>query len=420
MSRRRDALKMTSFLEKSTSRLGLEELPDPRSRQGRRWKLSSMLRGVLWGLMAGCQDLEDIECLTEDLPKGARRATGIFRRLPDTTLRDLLCRLSFKDIRGLLIQSVRIAARRKSLDHQVLPMRTVAMDGKAIAATTFGGLWAQRHDHEGQAPFGVLRTITSTLVSSPARPCIDISPIPAVTNEMGHFHTAFAELCQHHANLFDLVTYDAGATCQANAKAVVDAGKDYLFRLNDERWHMQKSIEEMLEKGAYTYSRIDTVNNTTEVHRTIRLKRTFNEVIDRENGEIWSHAMTMLCVTQQTYQRGEPKEGMTRYFISSMKASDIGINEWLDTIIAHWGVETTHQILDTAFAEDDRRVIHADEVGMLIMMTLRRIAYTLLTMFRAITLRSDDKRAMKWKRLIKWVERTLIAWHSPKDDFQTC
>jgi hypothetical protein len=42
-------------------------------------------------------------------------------------------------------------------------------------------------------------------------------------------------------------------------------------------------------------------------------------------------------------------------------------------------------------------------------MVLRRIAYTLLALFRAVTLRSEQNRAMPWKRLIQWVCDTLVA-----------
>jgi hypothetical protein len=40
---------------------------------------------------------------------------------------------------------------------------------------------------------------------------------------------------------------------------------------------------------------------------------------------------------------------------------------------------------------------------------LRRIAYTLLALFRAVTLRSDDHRAMRWTSLLAWVRDALVA-----------
>ncbi len=46
---------------------------------------------------------------------------------------------------------------------------------------------------------------------------------------------------------------------------------------------------------------------------------------------------------------------------------------------------------------------------MLAVLLLRRIAYTLLALFRAVTLRSDDNRAMRWRVLLRWVRDALVA-----------
>ena len=81
----------------------------------------------------------------------------------------------------------------------------------------------------------------------------------------------------------------------------------------------------------------------------------------------------------------------------------------LNVVRSHWGVESNHHTLDTAFAEDDRPWIEADEQGMLAVLLLRRIAYTLLALFRAVTLRSDEHRSMRWKALLAWVRDALVA-----------
>ena len=83
--------------------------------------------------------------------------------------------------------------------------------------------------------------------------------------------------------------------------------------------------------------------------------------------------------------------------------------QWLWTARAHWGVETSHQLLDTALLEDKRPWIRNDPNGMLVLAILRRIAYTLLTLFRSVTQRSEEKRQMPWTALLEWVRDTLIA-----------
>ena len=42
-------------------------------------------------------------------------------------------------------------------------------------------------------------------------------------------------------------------------------------------------------------------------------------------------------------------------------------------------------------------------------MLLRRLAYTLLSFFRSVTLRSDHNREMPWKTLMRKVWTTLVA-----------
>ena len=72
----------------------------------------------------------------------------------------------------------------------------------------------------------------------------------------------------------------------------------------------------------------------------------------------------------------------------------------LRLIRGHWGVETNHQILDTAFEEDDRLWIVADARGLLNVLVLRRLAYTLMTLYRSVTQRSSDERQVRWRDLM--------------------
>ncbi len=82
--------------------------------------------------------------------------------------------------------------------------------------------------------------------------------------------------------------------------------------------------------------------------------------------------------------------------------------QWLRLVRSHWGIESSHHTLDTAFAEDDRPWIEADPQGMLAVLLLRRIAYTLLAFFRAAS-RSDEGRAFRWRALLAWVRDVLVA-----------
>jgi len=83
--------------------------------------------------------------------------------------------------------------------------------------------------------------------------------------------------------------------------------------------------------------------------------------------------------------------------------------QWMLLVRCHWGVENNNHTFDTAFAEDTRPWIETDANGMLAVLLLRRIAYTMLALFRAVSLRSDANRATRWKDLLAWVRDTLVA-----------
>ncbi len=46
---------------------------------------------------------------------------------------------------------------------------------------------------------------------------------------------------------------------------------------------------------------------------------------------------------------------------------------------------------------------------MLAVLILCRIAYTILALFRSVTLRSDRNRATPWRVLLRWVRDALVA-----------
>src|SRR5690606_24553924 len=144
---------------------------------------------------------------------------------------------------------VRQAQRRKSLSPQRLPFGMVAMDGKATAIEGCDDLYAQRQPQaEGAGQTSVVRTVSCSLVSAAGRPCIDVAPIPASTNEMGHFETAFRQLTAAYdrLRLFRLVSYDAGACSLDNAGLVVEQGYDYLVGLKGTQPRLLVEAERLL------------------------------------------------------------------------------------------------------------------------------------------------------------------------------
>ena len=341
-----------------------------------------------------------------------RRRLELPRRLADTTARDALCRVPLDGLRAVLHRAVRAAWRRKALAPVGLPMSVVALDGKVTALPTLNHPLVQNHIDGQVVPFGLVRTVTCSLVSVPGRPCIDAIPIPATTNEVGHFQVAFKSLVETYEPLFDVVTYDAGGFSRANADAVVAAGKHYLFALKDEHRTMCRLAVELLAVEKVLARTENVLDNNTTVVRSLRLLRADPSWSygDGKSPEVsvWPHAKAFLAVEYVKVHRGAVVERDERVFVSSYDPSRLTPAQWLLLVRSHWGVETSHNTLDTAFAEDDRPWIEADPQGMVAVLLLRRIAYTLLALFRAAS-RTEDGRTIRWRALLTWVRDVLVA-----------
>lgn len=411
--RERAVRRVVGLLRARLPELALEEVPDPRAREGR-WRLAQILQAALMGLMAGCKSLAEAEALTENLAPAMRRRIGLPRRLADTTARDALCRVPLDGLRAALHRAVKAAWRRKALEPQCLPFQVVALDGKGTALPALNHPLVSNHIEGQVVPYGVVRTVTCALVSAAGRPCIDAIPIPGAVNETTHFKVALASLLETYGDLFDVVTYDAGALSESNAKAVVDAGKDYLFALKGDQRTMFKLAEQLLDPHDVAARTVDVLDNRTTVTRTLTLlgvdpSWAYGDGKTPEES-VWSHAGTFLRVEYLKRRGGEVVERDARMFVSSLSRDRLTPEQWLLLVRSHWGVENNaHHTLDTAFAEDDRPWISADPHGMLAVLVLRRIAYTLLALYRAVTLRSDEGRATRWKALLQSVRDVLIA-----------
>lgn len=104
-------------------------------------------------------------------------------------------------------------------------------------------------------------------------------------------------------------------------------------------------------------------------------------------------------LTRQTLDReGKRVAYDNRYFVSSLGLDEPRPRQWLYAVRLHWAVENNcHNTWDTAFEEDERPWIQAHPRATVVVMILRRIAYDLLTWFRSVTQRSEDKRQVPWK-----------------------
>lgn len=412
---RRLTKRVAGMLRKRLPEAALDDVQDPRSHRGRRRELGTVLRAVVVGMLAGCTSLLELEALTSEMAPRMRRALGLGGRLPDTTARDVLCRLHPDSLRQALYRIVRKAHRRKALQPEGLPFGVVSLDGKTTALPSWSGEYAQHQSHsQGTAAHGALRTMTAALVSASARPCIDAMPILASTNEMGAFSRGLRELLAGYprsSGLFQLVTYDAGACSLENASLVVNEGLDYLFGLKGTQPTILTEARRMLAGRDNPCAVTEDVLGDGIVVRRVFVSQAVEGFLD------WDHLQTLVRVDSERFDKqGQRIANEQRYFLSSLRPERLTPKQWMHVIRAHWGVENNcHHTLDAVFREDARPWILYEPAGTLALVLLRRIACTLLALFRSVTQRADEKRKTPWRELIRAIYHALLLGDLPDE-----
>ncbi len=382
----------------------LNRVKDPRNTRGRSWKQSlPFLRAALLGMACGCKGLREVERLTDRLSKSVRKLTGIHKRIPDTTMRDFLCKVSINDLQELLYVFGYDAWRRKAFQkREDFPFHVLSMDGKYPSFNDPSDYEYLQHRHEKDTReylYSVIRTITGTLVTAPGRPILGAVPVPKHTNEMGEFQKAFGDFVRIYGKLFELVMYDAGGASEANAKAVRSAGKHFFFQLADERHEIYKTLEFELADAPVLAK---TTEHPSQSERLVREFSMVPNVSTSKDGLVWSSVHSLIKVVSWTMNNGiQSTETKTRYFVTSMDSSRLSPEQWLRLVVLRWGVETSHQILDQTFDEDKRPWFTKEPQGALVVMLLRRLVYTALTLFKVRTQRSEDKQLAPWRELLE-------------------
>ena len=402
--------RMAGLLKSRLPEARLDQVADPRDPRGQRWGLDTLLTTLVVALVTGGRSLAQAETLTAELTAAARRLLCIDRRVPDTTLRETACRLDPAQLRRSLHATVRAAQRRKALQPEGLPFGVVALDGKATALSGCDDWYAQRQSSAEGEVVGLLRTVSCALVSCRAKPLLDAVPIPASTNEMGVFQHALDELMATYGSgdLFRLVSYDAGACSEQNARAVRQYGLHYLFGLKASQPTLLGEAEAWL--GSLTAAQAMAQTEDALSGGRLCVRRLYATEQLAGFGD-WEHLRMVLRVESETLDaQGQRQKYENRYFVSSLPACRLTPKQWLHLVRSHWGVENEcHGTLDMAFEEDDHPWIEAHPRGALAIALLRRIAYNLLTLFRSVTQRSDQRRRTPWRTLMHWLHVALLT-----------
>jgi predicted transposase YbfD/YdcC len=401
-----------SFLRQRREALSFGAVRDPRRRRGRRWSAQTLLATAVVSLMMLARSLRAAERLSEDLA-GAGRFKGLVRRLPDSTLGDFLAEVSPTPLRRHLRQQILAEHRRKALEPTVLPIRAIAVDGKNVATLDHeANPDCQKQSPEDQAPHWLYRVVNATLISSTAAVCVDQQPIPADTNDMGVFPSFFAGLMRTYgrANLFDLVTADAGFCSEANARIVDAAGKAYWISLKDNQPELRREAERVLRavaKQSAPEAQTDWESDSSRGWIRRQLWRTDEMAAWGK----WTHLrqVVLVRVLVRDGRDGPERVLEDRYYVTNLVRGRLHGEALLRLVRAHWRIENDlHGALDIQWQEDHGRWVQRGN-GLPVSALLRVLAYNLLSLLRAVHLRTREARAAAWEQLRNWV-RDAMVW----------
>jgi Transposase DDE domain len=401
--------RVSRFFRKRGVRRQLAQVSDPRRARGRRWALPRVLETVVGALVlqiGSCHRLDERTRLGPPLQVAQLQLAPI----PDATLQWILPQLEVREVRQVLVESVRAEVRRKSGVTPAGAIRTLAIDGKCLWSGRRGGC----PDCQVQGAVRVHRVIRALLTSARPRLFLDQRTLGAAENEMGALAGFWAQLLQTYGRLklFEVVTLDAGYCSRHNATLIERAGYGYVLGLKENQPELLREAQRLLQPLAAT-------------------QRPEAQLLDRDHGQWvrrrlwrtaecagwwdWSHLRQVWLVrtekfVRQTTPRADsvPVHVEDHYYLTNVgwkRLEGIGI---LGVVRGHWGIENHgFRTLDMAWQEEQAwctKGAATDVLGL-----LRLWAYNVVGLLKGRYLRASRYRSLTLGGFVAWIER-LSAW----------
>ncbi len=403
MNSRRIPKRLKRFL----SDLGLLDtltaaLADPRHPKGRRWSFGYLVDLLLTGALLQAPSLAQVEDLSAEIGP----------RVPDSTLAYTLARLDPRPLRKVLRDRIRQLLRSKTLRPDGLPFGVVAIDGKTSwVGGHAGDVEAQKQDGRWH-----LRWMRAVLTSAPSRPCIDQDVIPAATNEMGHFPAFWTALrgAYARADLFRLVTLDAGYTSKDTAAVIDGDGVGYVLRIKDNTPTLLAELRRVLGPRA---GQPDAVS-AWESSKGQQVQRRLIRSVAVADFDGWAHLREGWLV-QTVVRHADRREEvvMERWFITNLPSKALTSAQILRVVRGHWAIENDcNWVLDVVWHEDTTAwATNAKAVAthqpLRTLSWLRMLAYNVVGWLARVRLRSRPT----WRALRDALRRVLCPLPSVLD-----
>jgi len=414
-------------LERRLRDLHLEKVGDPRVASQVTYPLRTLLTALVAAMTTCAGSLRKVEERTGQMAKRLGTWMGLNGRIADNTFGKVLPRLRLSDLVERLHSMVKAEHRRGSLEPTVLPVGTVAIDGKNVATLHWLDLCrvlklepteaspeqvkarlaeqfpaVQFCEPKQGKPYALARVHTVTLLSSEAALCIHQRPTLGHTNEVGSMPELLGELhaAYGRTGIISRVTTDAGNTSLKVATQIHDKYRwDYFLQIKS--GHGELYDEAVRALGVKTARQADAslVDHQNGQVVTYRL---WQHDLTEQGWLGWTHARQLVRVerTVEDPRTGDKKVG-NRFYVGNRTPTELRARPCLKISRAHWRCENeTHWTTDTQLCEDRRRLAWSRHPnGVFVVSVLRMMALGILAVARKLSRYGYSLETPSWQQV---------------------
>jgi len=333
----------------------MKEVEKGATHNGYWYSISESLIIMVCGMLCSLQTIDDIHEWSKAAP------TQVFLK-ERFWIEKIPCRAQFYNILGCVDAEKFNKSFIKWMQgvlHGGLAGKTVAIDGKTVCST-------DKLTEDGNALHIASAIVSEYGLVIGSRECRTKTEEPK----------AFRELIELLDVSGAVVVADALHCKKKSAKAVVEAGADYLFAVKDNEPTLRAEIELYFQKESVETFATTEKNGGRIEKRTGYVSQDIDWLYGRENWE----KLTSIGAIHTEFEKGGKKSSEWHYYISSaaLTAEDLLKHARLE-----WGVEAMHWLLDVHFSEDKTRVFDMNVQKLLNIM--RKVALNLSKEYKAMT-----------------------------------
>jgi hypothetical protein len=430
--------------DKATTLFG--GIPYWRNARGKRWSIDAVLTLAFLAMCTCLQSFRRMEKMSHDLQSVVQKMFGVSGGVSDNTFGRVLARVKWKEIQKRLWWQVRAMRGRHQLVHDLLPLKTAALDGKMTASGKKRmSRFAQRSVHRVTDPEGKehtevrykLHQLRLVATSVRQKVCFWQHPVGSKKNEQSGARLMLKRIFKldKAGEMFQLLTFDAMFLFYDLTKMIDDDGRYFLGRIKDNQPDLLAEAQKWLQPDTDSTPEYESpLTKDHEYWKRYRFWRTDALADCVTSSHTWKTIQESWCVEVVRYTRMGNGRGCdvelveydrnVGYFATNLNSASYPLSaaQALELVLSHWSIEDDcFNSLDIQWKEDTHAYATTGEAT-LNRSILLMMAYNACQMMRRKKEKSkrwDGKSVWRtWDETFREVDRALTTFY-PKTIVQT-